>query len=44
MSVHLQRQPSALLAQLAAVAEKCPLHKQMTSVTTDITTTVDRVA
>jgi putative redox protein len=32
----------AELAQLAAVAEKCPVHKLMTSVTTEITTTVER--
>ena len=44
MTVHLQRQPGALLAQLAAVVEKCPLHKPMTSVTTDITTRVERAA
>ncbi|OYT92055.1 MAG: osmotically inducible protein OsmC [Burkholderiales bacterium PBB3] len=32
----------AELAQLVAVAEKCPVHKLMTSVTTEITTTVQR--
>ena len=32
----------AELAQLAAVAEKCPVHKLMTSVTTDIETVVTR--
>lgn len=32
----------AELAQLAAVAEKCPVHKLMTSVTTEIATTVER--
>jgi putative redox protein len=34
----------AELAQLAAVADKCPVHKLMTSVTTEITTTVARAA
>jgi len=34
----------AELAQLTAVAEKCPVHKLMTSVTTEITTTVVRAA
>jgi len=29
-------------AQLVAVAEKCPVHKLMTTVTTEITTTVER--
>ncbi|MFC0349169.1 OsmC family protein [Undibacterium danionis] len=29
-------------AQLSAVAEKCPVHKLMTSVTTEITTKVER--
>ena len=29
-------------AQLVAAAEKCPVHKLMTSVTTEITTTVER--
>jgi putative redox protein len=32
----------AEFAQLAAVAEKCPVHKLMTTVTTEITTTVER--
>ena len=32
----------AELAQLIPVAEKCPVHKLMTSVTTEITTTVQR--
>lgn len=32
----------AEFAQLAAVAEKCPVHKLMTAVTTEITTTVER--
>ncbi len=32
----------AEFAQLTAVAEKCPVHKLMTSVTTEITTTVAR--
>jgi len=32
----------AEFAQLVAVAEKCPVHKLMTSVTTEITTTVER--
>lgn len=31
-------------AQLVAVAEKCPVHKLMTTVTTEITTTVERAA
>ena len=30
------------LTQLVAVADKCPVHKLMTSVTTEITTTVQR--
>lgn len=34
----------AEFAQLTAVAEKCPVHKLMTSVTTEITTTVERAA
>ena len=34
----------AEFAQLSAVAEKCPVHKLMTSVTTEITTTVERAA
>ena len=34
----------AEFAQLAAVAEKCPVHKLMTAVTTEITTTVERAA
>ena len=34
----------AELAQLTAVAEKCPVHKLMTSVTTEITTSVARAA
>ena len=32
----------AEFAQLVAVADKCPVHKLMTSVTTEITTTVHR--
>ena len=32
----------AEFAQLAAVAEKCPVHKLMTTVTTEITTRVER--
>jgi putative redox protein len=32
----------AEFAQLVAVAEKCPVHKLMTSVTTEITTDVQR--
>jgi len=32
----------AEFAQLSAVAEKCPVHKLMTSVTTEITTKVER--
>jgi putative redox protein len=34
----------AEFSQLVAVAEKCPVHKLMTSVTTEITTTVERAA
>lgn len=34
----------AEFAQLVAVAEKCPVHKLMTTVTTEITTTVLRAA
>ena len=34
----------AEFAQLAAVAEKCPVHKLMTTVTTEITTHVARAA
>lgn len=34
----------AEFAQLAAVAEKCPVHKLMTSATTEITTHVERAA
>ena len=34
----------AEFAQLVAVAEKCPVHKLMTTVTTEITTTVQRAA
>jgi putative redox protein len=34
----------AELSQLATVAEKCPVHKLMTSVTTEITTRVERAA
>lgn len=34
----------AEFAQLVAAAEKCPVHKLMTSVTTEITTTVERAA
>ncbi len=34
----------AEFAQLVAVAEKCPVHKLMTSVTTEITTQVERAA
>ena len=34
----------AEFAQLVAVAEKCPVHKLMTSVTTEITTIVERAA
>ena len=32
----------AQLAELTAVAEKCPVHKLMTAVTTEITTRVER--
>jgi len=34
----------AELAQLTAVAEKCPVHKLMTSVTTEVSTRVERAA
>ncbi len=34
----------AEFTQLVAVAEKCPVHKLMTTVTTEITTTVERAA
>jgi putative redox protein len=34
----------AEFAQLVAVAEKCPVHKLMTTVTTEISTTVERAA
>ena len=34
----------AEFAQLVAVAEKCPVHKLMTTVTTEITTTVERAS
>lgn len=34
----------AEFAQLVVVAEKCPVHKLMTMVTTEITTTVERAA
>ena len=44
MSIQMQRQPGTALAQLATVAEKCPVHKLMTSVTTEITTSVVRGA
>lgn len=33
----------AQLAELAAVAQKCPVHKLMTTVTTEITTQVERM-
>jgi putative redox protein len=33
----------AQLHELAVVAEKCPVHKLMTAVTTEITTTVERL-
>jgi putative redox protein len=32
----------AEFSQLAAVADKCPVHKLMTTVTTEITTQVER--
>ena len=32
------------LRELAAVAQKCPVHKLMTTVTTEITTSVERMA
>jgi len=44
MSIQMQRKPDTVLAQLAAAADKCPVHKLMTSVTTEITTTVERAA
>jgi hypothetical protein len=44
MTVHIQLQPGALLAQRTTMAGKCPVHKRMSSVTTDITTTVARAA
>jgi putative redox protein len=34
----------AEFAQLVAVAEKCPVHKLMTTVTTEIATVVERAA
>ena len=34
----------AQLAELTSVAEKCPVHKLMTTVTTEITTSVERAA
>lgn len=34
----------AQIAELGAVAQKCPVHKLMTSVTTEITTHVERLA
>lgn len=34
----------AQLAELQAVAHKCPVHKLMTAVTTEITTHVERIA
>ncbi len=33
----------AQLSELLSVAEKCPVHKLMTAVTTEITTTVERL-
>jgi hypothetical protein len=44
MTVHIQRQPGALLAQRTTVAGTCTVHKLMTSVTTAITTRVARAA
>lgn len=44
MSIQMQRKPGTALAQLATVADKCPVHKLMTRVTTEITTTVERAA
>ena len=44
MSITLQRKPGAEFAQLVAVAEKCPVHKLMTTVTTEITSVVERAA
>ena len=32
------------IRELASVAEKCPVHKLMTAVTTEITTTVERLS
>ena len=34
----------AQIRELAAVAQKCPVHKLMTTVTTEITTSVERAA
>ena len=34
----------AQMRELSAVAQKCPVHKLMTTVTTDITTSVERMA
>lgn len=34
----------AQVRELAAVAQKCPVHKLMTTVTTEITTSVERMA
>ena len=34
----------AQLGELQAVAEKCPVHKLMTQVTTEITTEVERLS
>lgn len=34
----------AQLRELSAVAQKCPVHKLMTSVTTEITTSVEKMA
>ena len=44
MSIQMQRQPGTALAQLATVADKSPVHKLMTRVTTEFTTTVARAA
>jgi putative redox protein len=53
MSIQIQRKPATPLAKTinirshqpdadVAVAEKCPVHKLMTTLTTEITTRVER--
>ena len=39
----LRAHADAQLAELEAVAQKCPVHKLMTQVTTEISTTVQRL-